>query len=80
MNRPYTVNTIATIYHPGVSAGLPDGREVLAVALPYEGRIIERIQAAWWVITGRAHALIWPAPGDLERASDRPRHFLPTSR
>ena len=40
----------------------PHGR---AVPLPYAGR---RLLKAWWVLTGRAEAVIWPEPGDLERA------------
>jgi hypothetical protein len=25
-----------------------------------------RLRAAWWVLTGRAYAFLWPKPGDLE--------------
>ena len=63
INRPWGVHTIRNIYDPNCDAGLPDGRWVAAVAEPYtENRIV----AAWWVLTGRAYALIWPKAGDLE--------------
>lgn len=39
-----------------------------AVCEPYTAG---RIQAAWWVLTGRAYALKWPQPGDLEAAINR---------
>jgi hypothetical protein len=70
MILPCGVHTIASIYHPDVQAGLPDGRYVAAVAEPFTGN---RLTAAWWVLTGRAYALRWPRPGDLEAAfSGRP--------
>lgn len=60
--RPWGVHVIGDIYHPDVG-GLPDGRYVAAVAEPY---CSNRLVAAWWVLTGRAYALVWPQPGDLE--------------
>jgi hypothetical protein len=47
----------------GAQAGLPDGRWVRAIPLPYTGN---RLTAAWWVLTGRAYAVLWPEAGDLE--------------
>lgn len=44
------------------------GAWVRAVPLPYSGTIFENIQAAWWILTGRAYAVRWPEAGDLERA------------
>lgn len=68
-SRPWGVHTIASIYAPGVGAGLPDGRYVHAVAEPYRPENLrERLTVAWWVFTGRAHAVVWPKDGDLERA------------
>jgi len=64
-NRPWGVHTIASMYGAGVSAGLPDGRWVTAVVEPYTAN---RLVAAWWVLTGRAFAIVWPKPGDLEAA------------
>jgi len=61
--RPWGVHAIGDIYHPDVGAGLPDGRYVAAVAEPYTAN---RLRAAWWVLTGRAYAFLWPKAGDLE--------------
>lgn len=48
--------------------GLPNGRYVRAVPEPYTaGKII----AAWAVLTGRAAAVKWPEPGELEDALNR---------
>lgn len=43
-----------------------DGRLVRVPASPYSTNIFERVRAAWWVLSGRAEAVIWPEPGDLE--------------
>lgn len=68
MQRPWGIEAISNIYHPGTQAGLPDGRWVAAVAVPYPTNIYERVRAAWWVLTGRAVAFVWPKAGDLEAA------------
>lgn len=65
MIRPWGVHTIGDIYSANCDAGLPSGRYVKAVALPYTAN---RFRAAWWVLTGRAFALLWPKAGDLEAA------------
>lgn len=63
--RPWGVHTLASIFNPHCESS-PDGeRWYMAVASPYWGG---RLRAAWWVLTGRAFALQWPEPGDLERA------------
>ncbi len=62
--RPWGVHTVSDIYSAGCQAGLPDGSYVAAVAEPYTAN---RLVAAWWVLTGRAYALKWPKPADLER-------------
>jgi len=65
MKRPFGVHCIGDIYAPGVSAS-PDGKRWFAApAEPYGGN---RLRAAWWVLTGRAYAFLWPKAGDLERA------------
>ena len=82
---PWGVSTIGSMYHADVQAGLPDGRWVAAVAEPYHCNWIEAIRAAWWVLTGRAQAVIWPDAGDLEdiwtrdnpTLRDRPLPFIP---
>lgn len=48
-----------------IAAGLPDGRYVVAVSEPYDGN---RLRASWEVLMGRAFALRWPEPGELEDA------------
>lgn len=63
---PWGISRIGCIYHPDVQSGLSDGRWVAAVCEPYPCNWIESIRAAWWVLTGRAHAFIWPEAGDLE--------------
>lgn len=66
--RPWGIQAIGDMYSPDVAAGLPDGSWAAAVAEPYSCNIFESIRAAWWVLTGRAHAVIWPKAGDIERA------------
>lgn len=66
---PWGINHIGNmIAPPTVLAGLPDGRWVRAVPEPYYTYPLERLRAVWWVLTGRAHAVVWPEAGDLERA------------
>lgn len=65
-NRPWGVHTIRDICGSVESAaGLPDGRWVRAVPEPYTGN---RLQAAWWVLTGRANAIIWPSSEEFANA------------
>ncbi len=52
----------------GVGSAMPDGRYVMAVPEPYYTFGRERLRAAWWVLSGRAHAVIWPKDGELEDA------------
>ena len=40
---------------------------VRAVLEPYHTYPVERVKAAWAVLTGKAHAVEWPKDGDLER-------------
>jgi len=54
----------------GVERDIGGGTKVLwyrAVCEPYHTFGLERIKAAWAVLTGKAHAFQWPEPGDLER-------------
>jgi hypothetical protein len=65
---PWGVHRLRRIFADPRScqAGLPDGRYVTAVAMPYVGTPLERLRVAWWVFTGRAHAILWPEAGELE--------------
>lgn len=45
-----------------------NGRMVRSVPTPYRKNIKETIRAAWWVLTGKAEAVIWPQPSELENA------------
>ena len=66
---PWGVHRLSDMIAPlGIQAGLPDGRIVRAVPEPYSAN---RLQAAWWVLTGRAYAVVWPERGDLEDALER---------
>ena len=49
-----------------VQAGLSDGRWVRAVPEPYRPNLVEALRAAWWVLRGRAFAVVWPEHGELE--------------
>lgn len=68
MKRPWGVHTIFDMFTPGAATKLPDERWVHSVCVPYSGN---RLIAAWWVLTGRAHAIIWPEDGDLEEALEQ---------
>lgn len=70
---PWGINRIGSPYHPDCHAGLPDGRYVLAVCEPHD---MGRFRAAWWVLTGRAYAFLWPRPGDLEAIWKRDRPIM----
>lgn len=66
---PWGVHSIFSMFAgPSALAGLPDGRWVTAVYVPYPTMGFERLRAAWWVLTGRAHAVVWPDAGDIEDA------------
>ena len=61
---PWYIHQLDGIYSKGVQSRLEDGRVVAAVSEPYTAG---KIKAAWWVLTGRAYAVLWPKAGDLER-------------
>ncbi len=44
---------------------------VRAVPEPYSAGLFGRLLAAWCVLTGKAHAVRWPEPGDLEKAFEQ---------
>jgi hypothetical protein len=70
--RPWGINTIGSmIGSKHTTAGGPQGPWYRAVPAPYYTFGIERLRAAWWVLTGKAHAVVWPRHGDLERALEK---------
>jgi hypothetical protein len=76
---PWGINRLRNmVAGPGITThaimpterGTMRGREVRAVPEPYHTMGFERLRAAWWVLTGRAHAIVWPEPGELEAAME----------
>lgn len=46
-----------------------------AVPEPYHTFGFQRLRATWAVLTGKAHAVQWPEPGEFERIlGSRPSH------
>jgi hypothetical protein len=68
---PWSIHSIRQIYSAGFMAQVYDNDTLYgyAVCEPYTGG---RLQAAWWVLTGRAYAFEWPKPGDIEAALSQP--------
>lgn len=76
---PWGINHISDVVHPRhtapqteVTAQSATGRPVRwivqAIPEPYYTFGIERLRAAWWVLTGKAHAFVWPKAGEFELA------------
>lgn len=69
MSTPYGINRIGNMVASfGNETRTAEGRWVRCVPVPYSGNVFERLRAAWWVLTGRAEAVIWPEPGEIEAA------------
>jgi hypothetical protein len=69
VSLPWGINRLANMIGGSDIQASRDGtRWYRAVPAPYIGSLHERARAAWWVLTGRAHAIVWPETGDLERA------------
>lgn len=66
IKRPWGIHTIDDMYSSNVQTTDSQGRPVLAVAEPYACNPIQRIRAAWWVLTNRAQAVVWPSAGDID--------------
>ena len=66
--RPYGVQAIGDIYGPNAYVELPDGRVVAACGGTHACGPLDRLRAAWWVLSGRAVALVWPREGEVEAA------------
>lgn len=71
MKIPWSVHRVSDIWHDEAWAETDKERGIYAraVAEPYAAG---RLRAAWWVLTGRAFALIWPKVGDLETSLHLP--------
>lgn len=68
--RPWGVNTIGSMVSRDVLCGprQADGEWVMSVPVPYRKNFIESVVAAWWVLTGKAEAVVWPEAGEIEKA------------
>ena len=64
-NKPFGVHTVHDMFSPNCKVSSSIFGWVAAVCLPYDGN---KIRAAWWVLTGRAYAVVWPKDGDIEAA------------
>lgn len=69
---PWYIHSIRRTYSPNVMAQVKGSLYAFAVCEPYASNPIERLRAAWWVLTGRAYAFEWPKAGDLEAAIGKP--------
>jgi len=78
LSRPWGIHTVFDMWSgPGEQAQVKhyDGNRLVrtywvrAVCEPYHVSVEslrQRFTVAWWVFTGRAFAVKWPEPGDLE--------------
>lgn len=69
-HRPWGINSISSMIGTRNAEVHVGTRWFRAVPAPYHTFGVERLRAAWWVLTGRAHAVVWPEAGDLEKALD----------
>ncbi len=67
---PYSIEQLQDIYSPGVMQETTGHGWVWAVSEPYAPYPWERLRAAWWVLTGKATAMVRPRPGELEAVLD----------
>lgn len=65
---------LRSIAEAEAQAGLPDGRYVQAVCMPFIGGLLDNLRDCWEVICGRAHVFYWPKEGELEDGTRRWRH------
>ena len=71
--RPWGVHSIHSMVAPGNQSKLSSGLWGWSVAMPYTGN---RIVAAWWVLTGRAYAIVWPTHDEFNAALGAPEPKL----
>lgn len=65
--RPWGVNCLGSMISSNVYTE-HHGRMVHAVPVAYHKNWLQAVRAAYWVMTGRAEAVVWPQPGELENA------------
>ncbi len=63
---PFGINKISDMFVPHSITQWSDRVWYQTVALSYPHTTITRVRAAWWVLTGKAQAVIWPRKGELE--------------
>lgn len=68
MSRPWGINALANmISGPGLESSRDGVLWERAVPVPYRKNWRETIRAAWWVVTGKAEAVVWPDAGEYDR-------------
>lgn len=68
-NRPWGINSIGNMVgSPDIQSSRNGGAYYRSVPTPYRKNWCESIRAAWWVLSGKAEAVVWPDAGDLERS------------
>lgn len=65
MNIPYGVNRMGNMISSNAYTK-HNSVMVRSVPTPYRKNMVETVRAAWWVLTGKAEAVVWPKPGELE--------------
>lgn len=68
---PWGVNRLSNMISRTVQTQYK-GQIFRAVPTPYRKNWLESLRASWWVLTGRAEAVIWPGPSELEQALSKP--------
>lgn len=67
MSRPWGIHVIGSMMGSADVQTL-NGQLgwVRAIPTPYHKNLIETIRAAWWVLTGKAEAVVWPKHGEID--------------
>jgi hypothetical protein len=68
MSRPWGVNSLDDmIGSPSVQSSKAQLGWFRAIPSPYRKSFREAVRAAWWVIRGKAEAVVWPTGGEIDR-------------
>lgn len=73
-NRPFVIHHMFDVWSNGCSVQDGTGNWCSAVCAPYPANIFDKIVACWWILTGRAHAFVWPEVGQLETCAGTMMH------